>query len=278
MTAGVPRRIIVCADDFGMSEGVNRAILDLMSRRRINAASVMVVGPAFKRETAERLQAAAKDHGQIGLHVTLTAPFRPLTMHVRPLQGDAFLPLPKMFRASLLRRLDVEIMRAEILAQLTAFADLFGCLPDYLDGHQHVQIFPRIRDAVLDVIKASAPQAWVRQCGRMPDARRALNNRKSLILDILSAGFRARARQAGVRVNPAFAGAYDFAHTADFAGLFEGFIDGLPDGGLVMCHPGFVDETLLSLDPVTTQRERETEFLNSERYLAILAKQNMALA
>ena len=36
------------------------------------------------------------------------------------------------------------------------------------------------------------------------------------------------------------------------------FLDGLPEGGLVMCHPGFVDETLESLDPLTTQREANT--------------------
>ena len=45
------------------------------------------------------------------------------------------------------------------------------------------------------------------------------------------------------------------------ASLMRQFLDGLPDGGLVMCHPGFVDETLVSLDPLTTQRENEHAFL-----------------
>jgi len=34
----------------------------------------------------------------------------------------------------------------------------------------------------------------------------------------------------------------------------------MPEGGLIMCHPGFVDETLVSLDPLTTQRENEYAF------------------
>ena len=38
-----------------------------------------------------------------------------------------------------------------------------------------------------------------------------------------------------------------------------GFLAGLPEGGLVMCHPGFVDETLESLDPLTAQREAEKQ-------------------
>ena len=41
-----PRRIRLCADDYGLSPGVNRAIRDLIARGRLNATSVMVVGPA----------------------------------------------------------------------------------------------------------------------------------------------------------------------------------------------------------------------------------------
>ena len=44
------------------------------------------------------------------------------------------------------------------------------------------------------------------------------------------------------------------------------FLDSLPDGGLVMCHPGFVDDVLVSLDPLTTQREHEHAYLAGERF------------
>ena len=60
-----------------------------------------------------------------------------------------------------------------------------------------------------------------------------------------------------MRTNPAFAGTYAFNDSADFAALFPRFLDGLPDGGLVMCHPGFVDAELQRLDPLTTLREKE---------------------
>ena len=48
----------------------------------------MVVGPAIGREEVNALKAAAKANPRctIGLHVTLTAPFRPLTMHFRPIE------------------------------------------------------------------------------------------------------------------------------------------------------------------------------------------------
>src|SRR4051812_2716402 len=98
-----PRRIWLCADDYGLSPGVNRAIVRLISRGRLNATSVMAVGAATRRDEIEALTLAAAEHPRcaIGLHVTLTAPFQPLTMHFRPLEGGLFLPLPKLLRAAL---------------------------------------------------------------------------------------------------------------------------------------------------------------------------------
>ena len=53
--AAPPRRIWLCADDYGLSPGVNRAIRDLIERGRLNATSVMVVGPAIGRDEIEAL-------------------------------------------------------------------------------------------------------------------------------------------------------------------------------------------------------------------------------
>ena len=121
--AATPRRIWLCADDYGISPGVNRAIRELIGRGRLNATSVMVVGPAIGRDEVNALQAAAASSPRcaIGLHVTLTAPFRPLTMHFRPLDGGMFLGFPKLLRAGLMRRLDPEIIRAELMVQFAAF-------------------------------------------------------------------------------------------------------------------------------------------------------------
>ena len=80
---------------------------------------------------------------------------------------------------------------------------------------------------------------------RAPLAQR-LGAPKALVLDMLSAQFRKRAASAASLSIPAFAGAYDFSTGARFRRAVGGFLDGLPEGGLVMCHPGFVDETLVA--------------------------------
>jgi predicted glycoside hydrolase/deacetylase ChbG (UPF0249 family) len=278
--AAPPRRIWLCADDYGISPGVNRAIRDLIGRGRLNATSVMMVGPAIGRDEAGALAsvAAGSPRCAIGLHVTLTAPFRPLTMHFKPLDGGMFLAFPKLLRAGLLRRLDPEIVRAELMVQLAAFSEMFGRAPDFVDGHQHAQLFPGVRDAFLAAVKHAAPNAWVRQGGRRQPLARRLGAPKALVLDFLSAQFRNRAARAGIAFNPGFAGAYDFSREPDFSALMRQFLDGLPDGGLIMCHPGFVDETLVSLDPFTGQREHEHAFLGGEHFPPLLAANNVTLA
>ena len=278
--AAPPRHIWLCADDYGLSPGVNRGIRDLIGRGRLNATSVMVVGPAIGRDEVGALNAAAASSPRcaIGLHVTLTAPFRPLTMHFRPSDGGMFPPFAKLLRAGLLRRLDPEIIHAEVMVQFAAFGDLFGRAPDFVDGHQHAQLFPQVRDAFLTAVKAAAPGAWVRQGGRNLPLPQRLGTPKALVLDILSAQFRRRAARAGITFNPAFAGAYDFSQAPDFAALMRQFLDGLPEHGLVMCHPGFVDEILLSLDPLTVQREHEYAFLAGEEFPRLLAANNVTLS
>jgi chitin disaccharide deacetylase len=274
-----PRRFWLCADDYGISPGVNRAIRELIERGRLNATSVMVVGAAIGRDEITSLQAATAQSPRcaIGLHATLTAPFRPLTMHFQPVDGGQFLSFPKLLRAGLARRLDPEIIRAELMVQLAAFRDLFGRAPDFVDGHQHAQLFPQVRDGFLAAVKEAAPGAWVRQCGRRLPLMQRLAAPKALVLDMLSARFRKRAARAGVAFNPGFAGAYDFSKAPDFAALMGEFLASLPEGGLVMCHPGFVDDVLTGLDPLTGQREREYAFLAGEQFPQLLALNKVTL-
>ena len=280
--SGSPRPIWLCADDYGISEAVDRAIRDLLMRGRINATSVMVVSPSFHRSEAASLKMlhAGAHRFAIGLHVTLTAPFAPLSPGFRPVRRGAFLPLSEMLVRGTLRLLASDHVAIEIATQLKAFVTAFGRAPDFVDGHQHVHLFPQVREPLLEMVKEVAPHAWVRQCGRAAGASRRLSDRKALLLDALSRTFRARAAASGIRTNPAFAGAYDFtkATKQDFASRFPGFLKGLPPQSVVMCHPGFVDAELERLDPLTKQREREYAYLVAEDFPDTLLRNGVALA
>jgi predicted glycoside hydrolase/deacetylase ChbG (UPF0249 family) len=272
-----PRRIWLCADDYGISPGVSAAIRELVLQERINATSVMVVSRNFNADEAAALDTlnSGKKRTAIGLHVTLTAPYEPITGDFTPLRRGRFFPLNKMLQVAIARRLQPERLAIEIATQLRTFVEFFGRPPDFLDGHQHVHLLPQVRDAFLKVTAETAPGAWVRQCGRTRPGR--LNDRKALLLDILSLALRRKAKRLGIAFNPAFAGTYSFRPNADIVRLFPRFLTGLPDGGLIMCHPGFVDAELQALDLLTTLREREFAFFSSDDFLKVLAAQNVAL-
>jgi hypothetical protein len=276
------RPIWLCADDYGISASVNKAIGNLLMRGHINATSVMVAAPSFHRSEAAFLNMlnAGTRRIAIGLHVTLTAPFRPMSADFAPTHAGAFLPLRQMAVRGTLRLLNRERLAIEIATQLKAFVTMFGRTPDFVDGHQHVQLFPRVREALLGVVKEVAPNAWVRQCGRASNWLGRFADGKALVLDVFSARFRALAAAQGIKTNPAFAGTYDFASEtgADFAQLFPGFLKRLPPGGVVMCHPGFVDAELERLDPLTTLREREYAFLADDAFPGLLRAHGVALA
>jgi predicted glycoside hydrolase/deacetylase ChbG (UPF0249 family) len=274
-----PRSIWLCADDYGISPGVNDAIRQLILNGRLNATSVMMAAPHLSPDDADSLEMlnSGKKRAAIGLHVTLTAPFKPMSEDFAPVRNGAFLPHPELMRAAMARRLQPERLTIEIATQLRAFADAFGHLPDFLDGHQHVHLLPQVRDAFLKVVAETAPTAWVRQCSRARSARR-LRDRKALALDVLSIGLKRKSTRHGIATNPAFAGAYDFNTKTGFAEIFPRFLAGLPADGLIMCHPGFVDAELERLDSLTTQREREFAYFNSDEFSQTLAAHGYALA
>jgi len=277
MSEATPLHIWLCADDYGISPAVSAAIRDLIARRRLNAASVMVGAPSFSPAEADALREAADTHAAIGLHVTLTGPFRPLNPHFTPLRDGAFLPLAPMAARALARRLHAMPLEDEIGRQLASFYGAFGRAPDYFDGHQHIHVFPQIREALLRVVKNNAPGAWIRQCGRPALAYKSLGNPKALVLDRLSAQLRRLAAANGLSTNPAFAGTYAFRPRADYEKLFPRFLDGLPDGGVVMCHPGKVDAELRRLDPLTDLREREYAYFLGNDFPQLLAQRGYAL-
>jgi predicted glycoside hydrolase/deacetylase ChbG (UPF0249 family) len=276
---GTRRHIWLCADDYGMSPAVNVAIRDLVVRGRINATSVMVVAPSFCRSEAISLNILNASHTRvaIGLHVTLTAPYQPLSRTFQPACDGTFLSKRETAQHSFLHLLRRETLESEISSQLQEFITAFGRLPDFIDGHQHVHLFPQIREALLSVVKNAAPNVWVRQCGRIGPLHKRVADGKAIALDMLSSGFRRLANRYGVRVNPAFAGTYGFAKDADYAQIFPKFLRALPDGSVVMCHPGFVDAELQRLDPLTTLREREYFFLIDDAFPSLLDAHGLTL-
>lgn len=248
------KRIRICADDYAIAPGVSEAIRALIAARRINATSVMTLFPDLEEEAYRLAEAAQGSGASIGLHITLTGGFAPLV--AAPFGGHALPSMGRLMAGAFSGRLDLPAVEREVAAQFSAFMDAFGRPPDHVDGHQHAHLLPGIRSIVLDATCRHAPSAWVRDCTPAPAARQGFDA-KGRLIGALALGLKAAAARRDLAVNRTFAGVYAFQPQAAFEPLLARFLSGLPDGGLMMVHPGFADELLRARDPLVTLRERE---------------------
>jgi chitin disaccharide deacetylase len=271
MTVKSRTPLVVCADDYALTPGVSRAIRELIAGGRISATSVMTVSPWWADEAAALAEVAGD--ADIGLHLTLTDQI-PLGRMPALAPGGRLPSIDRMVRASLTGRLPLEEIEAEIERQLAAFVDVWKRPPAHIDGHHHVHQLPGIRGALFRVIeRRGGVRPYLRSCSE-PVSRiraRGVAPSKAMVISTLGLNFARSARQRGFATNDGFSGVYDLAGPEQDVGpLFARFVRHLGPRPLAMCHPGYSDTTLASLDPMTAQRDAEREFLAGDGWLRML--------
>ncbi len=147
--------LIVNADDYGLTEGVSRAILQAHTEGIITSTSVLTLAPGFDRSvgwladhpslgTGAHLAAVGEDPPLLTAREVPTLVDRRGRMHYSWRQ---FLPLAAA------RRIDPDDLRREFSAQLDLLVSA-GVTIDHLDTHQNIHLWPMVRDVVLDVGEA----------------------------------------------------------------------------------------------------------------------------
>jgi predicted glycoside hydrolase/deacetylase ChbG (UPF0249 family) len=195
--------------------------------------------------------------------------------------SNRFPALGSLVRSALLGGLPVAEVAAEAARQIDSFAEHFGRLPDYVDGHQHVHALPVIRDALLGTLaeRKLAGRLWLRDPGDRLHAILARPlRRKALVVAALTAGFAPQAAAKGFALNQGFSGFSDFNPSRDCATLFAASLRLPGPRHLVMCHPGYSDAALADLDPATASRDAELAFLLSPAFPDVLADRSAGLA
>lgn len=263
--------IILCADDFGISEGVTAAIETLANAGRLSATSAIVTLPRWSADGARLARLA--NVIAIGLHINLTLG-RPLGAMARVAPEGRLPSLSRLVREGMLGRIDKGEIAAEVGRQIALFRRHTGRDPDFLDGHQHAHALPGLRDGVLAALIDAFP-------GRKPLVRDPADRRsrilarraatgKSLFIALLAAGFGERLKRVGFPTNDGFSGASPFDRAIPFADELARFLSHPGSRHLVMCHPGRADHELAALDPVTMRREDELAAIMSHDGLADL--------
>lgn len=151
---------LVIADDFGMSLGVNRAIIELAESGYLSGTSVMITAKFYDQSIAKLAKIRSKNGLKIGLHLDLT--------YGKICSGSRFGVLSDMdgvFKNSFLQLFLLsffrkkKLMRAliyEAKAQFNILKKNIGHV-DYIDGHQHVHFIPLI----FKIVKRLANQQQV---------------------------------------------------------------------------------------------------------------------
>lgn len=227
------RRLIVNADDFGRSPGINRGIVDA-HRDGIVTSTTLMVNVPWSAEAAE-LAASVPDLG-IGLHLNFCYG-SPLSPHTDSLSGADGLFDRDLDR--LRERATADDIDREARAQVARFRELLDRDPTHLDSHQHIHSWPVAIPPVASLaLEIGVP---VRAC---------------------SARHRDMLRALGVACPDTFV--IDFFGAANIQpATLDTIIAALPPGTTeLMCHPGYDDERLVDS---SYRHEREVELVTLRR-------------
>jgi predicted glycoside hydrolase/deacetylase ChbG (UPF0249 family) len=250
-SASLCRRMIVCGDDFGMNADIDYGMLELAHMRRLSAVSCLVQGPTFKRHA----EALASSPAEVGLHLNLTENFGDVTLcgSLRTLVFNCY--ARRVNRASIDRILQT---------QFDLFEQTLGCMPAYIDGHQHVHQFPVVRERLLVLMRQryGVNLPWLRYTA--PGGQRGiplmLQVKASVIGALGSGALRVAAARYGIRMNRRLLGVYDFCGGRDrYARLLQSWLNNAQDGDLLMCHPALREGN----DALGPQRAAEFTVLSS---------------
>lgn len=262
-TAGRRRRLIINADDFGMTIPISRGILKTNSAGAVRATSIMANSPDFDASMDEIMSAGVKP--DVGFHATLTwgmpvsDPSKIPTLVDR---NGKFFTKGKLLLRALLRIISEEDVYRELRAQCEKIARRWPLI-SHMDGHHHVHAFPVIsaaatrvaREFKIKIMRAPYEGLW-------------------------SPWYSAQLRRMTVALLPASRPSYWLARGFVCADHFGGFsldaggnlmnkwnkiLEALPNGTTeIMVHPGFES---INCDSYNLGRKKEVEVLSDPDFV-----------
>jgi hopanoid biosynthesis associated protein HpnK len=284
------RRLIVNADDFGLTPGVNRAIAETHSAGIVSSATLMAKGVAFG-DAVERARAAPTL--AVGCHVVLVdgAPLSEpgsvdTLLAIRSAEPDKFHSrLPAVAARAVFGGFDPDQLVEEITAQIRKLQSA-GLQVTHLDTHKHTHVFPEILSALVRAARicgvpairnpfvpvsavsatqfASKPGLWKRY-GQVR------------MLRSFAGQFRAKVRRAGLATPDGIVGVVE---TGSYnPSLLRQTLANLAEGTWeLVCHPGYDDADLRAAHTrLMESRDQERRLLMSGELRTFLDEQKIRL-
>jgi len=286
------RRLIVNADDFGMTRGINRAIAEASANGIVTSTTLMATARAFDDAITSTTTLDARV--SIGCHLilldgnpVLPPASVPSLLQPKAADGDAEfrVKLHDFARAAMTNKLKPAEIEAEASAQMQRL-QASGIKLSHFDCHKHAHMFPTVLRPLLRAAKSRGVPAVRNPFGRifpLPFGRILRNPnmwRRVAELGALrsfSADYKGEVESHGLRTPDGSVGILDTG-TLDLESFLV-IVDSLPDGTWeFVCHPGYNDA---ELDQVRTRlrqsREIELSVLTSPEARSALDRRGIEL-
>lgn len=269
------KRLIVNADDFGLTPGINAAVAELNRAGALRSTTLMAAAPFFTQaaqlalDETERTEQTGQNALTVGCHVVLTDGLPVLSRDAVPSLIDPanpergeFRPRLNDFLTDLLRgRIREAEIEAEAVAQIARIQSA-GIRVSHLDTHKHTHIFPRVLRPLLraarlrDVLAVRNPFEPIWSLRATPGA--SISRRLAVFgFQALRPSFAKLVRENGIATTNGTIG-MTATGTLDSDAL-HALLRVMPEGVWeLVCHPGYCDE---ALEQVRTRLRatRETE-------------------
>lgn len=284
------RRLIINADDFGLTSGINRAIVEAHRAGTVTSATLMAGGRRF--DDAIAIAHSCPSLG-VGCHVVL------IDGHPLKSRGDVpsliessaseprFRDSLASFAGSLMTgRVDPQHIEAEAVAQISKLQSA-GIEVSHLDTHKHTHVFP----AVLKPLLSAARKCGIRAIRNPFVPRRRVTDReirrwqtlgkRYVQVEVLRAlwgrGFRVAVESAGLLTTDGSFGVVETGYMD--SQLLNAVFAAIPQGTWeLVCHPGYDDDELGSIRTrLRRSRAEELQLFKSPATRDLLADHGIEL-
>ena len=265
------KKLVFCADDFALHAAASEGIASLAHQGCLTATSVMVLSPRWPTDVT--LLESLRGHIDVGLHLDWTSEFA--------LKAGHGMTLARSMLLAGLGQIKPAQAKPVIERQLDDFEQVWQAPPDHVDGHQHVQQFQGIREALVQVLaerygNANTQNATTQPYLRISKLPPAQTDVKARIIAAMGAEtLRRLARQNSVPSAPALTGVYNFSGSPrSYARHMNDWLQTSPEGTLLMCHPA---HGVNAHDSIGQARSREYSHLSGAEFQAQLESHGIQL-
>jgi hopanoid biosynthesis associated protein HpnK len=279
------RRLIVNADDFGYTSGVNRAILQAHTHGIVTSSTLMANGGAFTQAVD---MAKSSPNLSVGCHVVLIdgQPVVEASKIATITDSEGFRDGLKTFVARALSgRMSSSEIESEAEAQIQKIQST-GLAVSHVDTHKHTHMFPQILRPLLRAARACGVCAVRNPFGpRFPLRSSQLLRRPNLwtrlaevrVLSRFAKQFHRTVAQEGFATPDGTLG-IEVTGTLDET-MFQAIAESIPDGTWeFVCHPGYNDAELAAAKTrLRESRELELRVLTMPKAREILAQTGVQL-